>query len=322
MKVSIIMPVYNAAGTLPVTLASIREQSFRDFELVFVDDCSTDASSEVMADFAADSGIHCRIVRQPVNGGVAAARNRGLAAAEGEFVVFVDADDRMTPRQLETAVAKAEGADIVGWDWTLGFEKNGRYMRQADYGTPEEALRNLMCGTMRWNLWMFMYRRSLLVDGGIGFIDGANMGEDMNFTIRAYLHAGKVVQIHESLYIYNAVSTGSISRQFNEDRRREVSANILCVEKAIEASDYAGRLMEYVQFLKLNIKLPLIISDDRANYETWYSWMSESNAYVMDNKALPLRTRLVQLMASRRFWLGLKAYYVLVYRLVYGVIYR
>ena len=159
MKVSVIIPVYNAGKTLQESLDSLRAQTFRDFEVLFVDDCSTDASPALMESFLRESGLTGRILKQEQNGGVAAARNRGLDAAQGEYLAFLDADDRMAENALEVAVAAACGADIVGWDWTLGFEKNGRYMRQADYDTPLQALKNLMGGTMRWNLWLFALRR-------------------------------------------------------------------------------------------------------------------------------------------------------------------
>ena len=324
MKVSVIIPVYNAEGCLPVALESLKSQSFRDFEVVFVDDCSTDGTPAVIEAFKNESGIPCEIVRQEINGGVAAARNKGLSTAEGEYLAFLDADDRMEPEELEVAVTKAEeaDADIVGWDWTLGFEKNGRYMRQADYDSPEQALKNLMGGTMRWNLWLFLVKRKLLIDNDIRFIEGANMGEDMMVMIKAFLKARKVVQIHKPLYRYNAVSQTSLSRQFSEERRREISENLAEAERAIMASAYSVELEEYVNHLKLFLKLPLLISSDKKNYETWFTWFPEANGAAMANKALPFRTRLLQSLATRKLWGCVKLYYLCVYKFVYGIIYR
>ena len=326
MKVSVIMPVYNAARTLPESLESIRQQSFRDFELIFVEDGSTDESVELIEAFAASADFPCHIVSQLRNQGVAAARNRGLAAACGDYIAFVDADDRIEPQALETAVhaldATDGSVDIVGWDWTLGFEKNGRLMRQADYDTPLQALKNLTGGTMRWNLWLFLVRRELLTDNDIHFIDGANMGEDMMLMLKAFSCAKRVIQLHESLYRYNAASPTSLSRQFSPERRAEISANLAEAERYLLAGPYASAMEEYVNHLKLFLKLPLLISNDKENYETWYSWFPETNASAMKNKSLPFRTRLLQGMAARRIWIGLKLYYLLIYKVVYGFIYR
>lgn len=324
MKVSIIMPVYNAAATLQRSLESIKAQTFRDFELVFVDDCSSDGTSDMIRRFVGNSGIACKYVRQEKNGGVAAARNRGLEMAEGDYVAWVDADDLIVPEALEKAVDAAEkcDADIVGWDWTLGFEKSGRYMRQAEYSTPLEALKAMMGGTMRWNLWLFLTRRSLLVEYGIRFIDGANMGEDMMLMLKAFCCSRRVARICEALYCYNAVNTSSISRQFSAARRREVSANVESFAKFLSGTGYAGELKEYVFHLKLFIKLPLIISAERSDYDIWYSWFPDANPYAIANKALPWRTRALQWMAARRMWLGVRLYYFLVYKFVYGIIYR
>lgn len=322
MKVSIIMPVYNAAETLRHSLDSIVTQSFKDFEVVFVNDCSTDGTAVILERFAAGSGVECAILNQPRNSGVAAARNRGLKAAKGEYVAWVDADDVIEPQALERAVSVADGADIVGWDWTLGFGTNGRYMRQADYKSSLDALKALTGGTMRWNLWLFMTRRSLIEENNIRFIPQADMGEDMMFMLKAFAFAGRVVQLHEPLYRYNAVSSGSISRQFSERRRREVEANVTEAEKALMGSEYGVELEKYLHYLKLYIKLPLIMSADKDNYNVWYGWYNESNRYAAANKSLPWRTRAVQWMAAHRLWAGVWLYHVLVYKFVYGVIYR
>ena len=325
MHVSLIIPVYNAETTLEESLRSLSAQRFHDFDVVFVDDGSTDHTPELLQAFAAESGITCRIIRQK-NAGVASARNTGLDAATGDYVGFVDADDRIEPEALEKAVGVLlttdRPIDIVGWDWTLGFEKNGRYMRQVDYDTPLQALKNLMGGTMRWNLWLFLIRRDLIVRQGIRFIDGANMGEDLQFMIRSFCAANHVVQLHAPLYRYNAVSETSLSRQFSDVRRTEIEKNLSEATDAVKVSAYAETLTPYVQYLKLYLKLPLLISDDRSNYDLWYRWWPEANAFAMSNKALPLRTRLLQGMAARRCRLGVKLYYLLVYKVVYGVFFR
>ena len=324
IAVSIIMPVYNAAASLQRSLESIAAQTCRDFELVFVDDCSTDSTPAILEEFSHGSGIPCRIVRQERNKGVASARNAGLAAASGRYLAFVDADDSIEPGALASAMDAAvwEDADIIGWDWTLGFEKNGRYMRQADYDSPLQALKNLMGGTMRWNLWLFAVRRSMVEENGIRFLDGKNMGEDMMFMIKCFLAAGKTSQIHRSLYRYNAVSESSISRRFSEERRDEAGANLAETETAVRESKFAADLEDHIQYLKLFVKLPLLISADRGDYELWYRWYPESNAYAAANKALPARTRFLQQLAAKRCWFAVKAWYILIYKFIYGVIYR
>jgi len=326
--ISVIMPVYNAAGTLKRVLSSLKDQTFKDFEVVFVDDCSTDGSSIILDDFAKTSGISCKIVRQTRNSGVAAARNLGLDSAEGEFVAWLDADDALMPRSLERAIdvarplAPGAPADIVGFDWLLGFEKNSRYMRQADWETPLDALRALCGGTARWNLWLFLLRREFIETESLRFTEGENMGEDMAFMIKAFSRASSAVQLHEALYLYNAVNSSSISKTLSESRRREIEANVHKAILAIEGSGYSKDIIPYIDHLKLYLKLPLLISEDKSDYLLWYSWMQEANHRAFDNKALPLRTRVLQWMASKKLWAGVRFYYIFVYKFVYGVIYR
>ena len=325
MRISLIMPVYNAEATLPRALQSIASQTFRDYEVVFVDDGSTDRTPELLQAFRLVNAISCQIIRQE-NKGVAAARNRGLDSAEGTYLGFIDADDTLEPDALAKAVAAMERngqpVDIVGWDWILGFEKKGRTMRQNDYDTPLQALKNLMGGTMRWNLWLFLVRSELLAHNNIRFIDGANMGEDMQFMIKAFCAAKNVVQCHEALYRYNAVSESSLSRQFSEVRRAEIETNLKEVATAINDSPYAEALAPSINDLKLYLKRPLLVSDDRNNYELWYNWFPEANAYATANKSLPLHIRFLQGMAAQRRWGGVGLYYHLVHQFIYGIVYR
>ena len=322
MKISLIVPVYKAERTLPATLESIRSQSFTDFEAIFVEDAGGDGSLAMLERFCAESGLICKLIRQERNQGAAAARNRALEVAEGEFLAFADADDLLHQDMLKEAAGASENADIVGWDWTYGLSKDGRYMRQADYSTPSEAFHKLTGGAMRWNLWLFLIRRTLAAENGIRFVNGYDLGEDMQFVLRCFMHAGKVVQLHSSLYRWNAVSSTSISRSFAAPKRAQIEANLAEVERRFAASAFCKEMPSAITELKLYLKRPLLISAEKSDYETWYDWFPEVNAHATEGADLPFHTRVLQGMAARRFWFGVRLYYYLIHKLVYGILYR
>ena len=323
MKVSLIIPVYNAEKTLPATLESIRAQQFRDFEVIFSEDAGQDGSLALLETFRAESGLPCKLLRAEKNGGAAAARNRALDVAEGEYLAFADADDLLDPMMLQQAVdAAAAGVDIVGWDWTLGLTHDGRYMRQADFSTPEQALLALTGGAARWNLWLFLVRRALVEEAGIRFVEGADIGEDMQFILRTFLRAKQVVQLHTSLYRYNAVSSTSISRGFTPEKRVQVETNLAAFARDFAASDFGRARPELLDDLKLYLKRPLLISPRRSDYETWYDWFPEANRRATAAADLPRHTRILQGMAARRCWAGVRLYYRIVHQLMYKVLYR
>jgi glycosyltransferase involved in cell wall biosynthesis len=99
--VSVITPVYNAARWLPETIASVQAQTLTDWELILVDDGSTDESVAI-AEKAAKEDSRIRSLRMPANGGPGAARNMALDAAQGRFIAFIDADDLWLPEKLST----------------------------------------------------------------------------------------------------------------------------------------------------------------------------------------------------------------------------
>lgn len=99
-RVSVIIPVYNRASLLPRTLDSVIAQAFRDWEIVLVDDGSTDSTAEVADAYARKLGDRLMYIRQE-NRGAGAARNRGIDVCRGRFVAFLDSDDEFRPRKLE-----------------------------------------------------------------------------------------------------------------------------------------------------------------------------------------------------------------------------
>lgn len=110
-KVSVIMPAYNAAGFISAAIASVRAQTLADWELIIVDDCSSDETC-ACALAAAGADPRIRLISADHNGGVARARNLGNRHAQGEWIAVLDADDLFEPERLETLVRLAEAAGL------------------------------------------------------------------------------------------------------------------------------------------------------------------------------------------------------------------
>ena len=117
--ISVIIPAYNAERTIQETIESVQKQTFTDFEIVIVDDGSTDRTFDIIQKIA-DPRIRCFSYE---NGGVAAARNRGISNAKGEFISFIDADDMWTPDKLKLQLAALQNNSEAGvaYSWTCYF---------------------------------------------------------------------------------------------------------------------------------------------------------------------------------------------------------
>lgn len=308
IRLSIIIPVFNAEATLESMLKSLSGQLTQQTEVVFIDDGSTDASPSLLDAFATQWRDKCKVIHQD-NAGVAAARNHGIQLAKGDYLLFLDADDKIVENAIEIILGQCQtGADIIGWDWILETNGKRRFMRQPDFFTPKDALENLLGGTMKWNLWLFCVKRDFVEASGFECLSGADMGEDMGFMLKAFACAKQVIQIHQPLYCYNASNPASISLQLNERRRVEVTRNLDSVVSFLETTPYAEICNEYLPHLKLLIKRPLLIGFSLDNYRLWHQWMSEANPYATKNKELPSRVRILQGMAVKRLWIGVWLY--------------
>ena len=133
-------------------------------------------------------------------------------------------------------------------------------------------------------------------------MDGADLGEDMQFMLRAFMKAERVVQLHASLYRWNAENTSSISRSFAPAKRAQIETNLAEVELAFAHSAFSVEAPNAMTELKLYLKRPLLISADKKDYETWYNWFPETNAHATEGEDLPRHTRILQGMAARRCW--------------------
>lgn len=324
--ISIIIPVYNASAVIQRCLESINRQNYRKLEILFVDDCCTDDSMDKLNDFLRQNitDLKIKCIHHEHNRGVAAARNTGLDNATGEYIYYLDADDFMEDNAIELMYREAERcqADITGCEWYLSFLKNERHMVQADANNGDELFVKMSRGVIRWNLWLFLVRRSLYEQNSIRFIEGMNMGEDMMVMMKLALCSGKTVIMHTPLYHYVQTKSDSLTKTWSKGYQRQIDANVNEVENYIRINKNDNSLKTELDYLKLNIKLPLLISLSNSDYEKWQNWFSEANKNIMGNKDISLRTRLLQLAASKHLYGLIKLYNLVVIKFVYGILYK
>lgn len=163
--ISIIVPVYNVVQYLETCVRSVQHQTYASWELLLVDDASTDGSAELCDELAAgDSRIK---VIHGSHYGPGPARNKGLAAARGEFVYFIDSDDWIEPDTLETLLEKMYDcdADVVGCGVFFDYPTHSKvvsYVKSDCVWTCDEALQMIISGRLPSYLWMLLWRRSVI----------------------------------------------------------------------------------------------------------------------------------------------------------------
>lgn len=218
-KVSIIVPVYKAEKVLSRCVDSILAQSFKDWELILVDDGSPDGSGVLCDKYAntikPSNHQTIRTIHKQ-NGGVSSARNIGLEHATGKYITFVDADDYIQPDFLEK-MAAATPADLV----VCGFKNIG-----PESFTPNDESLNLTedCKAVEKLIdipyytdapWCKFFRRQIIVDNNLQFDRGLRLSEDTLFCYKYLSHCKTVNTISCQLYVYDGVWGGDSKYQLS-----------------------------------------------------------------------------------------------------------
>ena len=144
--VSIVVPVYNAERFLPETIGLVQKQTYRDWELILVDDCSSDNGAAIVRQYAKDD-TRIRLIQQEVNAGAARSRNLGISQANGRYLCFLDADDIWTSQKLEKELAymKEKKAAFVFTGYEFADAKGeglGKIVHVPETISYEQALKN------------------------------------------------------------------------------------------------------------------------------------------------------------------------------------
>ena len=222
--ISVIIPVYNTKQYLVDCLSSILSQTYSDLEILFVDDGSTDGSGELLDSFASmDKRI--RVIHQP-NGGVCAARNRGIEEATGEYLSFIDSDDTLEPDVYEVLMGLIGeyGVQIAHCSYnrvTNGVVKNVGNTGKIIPQTSEEALQCLLTGKyFVGSCWTKLYVKALFTD--VRFPIGVRTNEDMLVNFQVFSRAEGTVFADVCKYNYLTSETSSCVRTPQRKRAEDL----------------------------------------------------------------------------------------------------
>ncbi len=218
MLVSVIIPVYNVEKYLCECIDSVLAQDYRELEIILVDDGATDSSSAICDNYAkADERI---TVYHIENSGLSGARNYGTKMAHGEFIQYLDSDDKLTEGAISSSVAKIEDqtdaviARIVEWNPEAQLYKAEPFSFKDEYVenlSGEDAFANLMNKSSRpiWSAWRPLFRRSVWVEGGFEFTPHL-LSEDLDIMPHFYRKCRRIAVSDRENVLYRVAREGSI----------------------------------------------------------------------------------------------------------------
>lgn len=298
--VSIIVPVFNSAAYLQKSLDSILAQSFRDFELILVDDGSTDQSGAIVDRYAErDERI---TVFHKTNSGVSRTRNYGLSRASGEFVTFIDSDDFLSKDFLAKLLElMTPETDFCFGNLEMLTDKGDFVYQEFEPGKDkQETLSNLFsCG------WMcsagVLFRRSFLQDNHLSYPEHINYTEDVWLLARAVFYSRSIAKTQLALYQYNRLNSDSITHQSNNpEAERKRLASMAETITFLQENDAFGSCRDACYWRILVWKSWMALRPDR--YDEFNASFPEANAYIGSNPFLSGKMKILLWLIAHRFY--------------------
>ncbi len=204
-KVSIIVPIYNVERYLRRCLDSIAEQTYKNIEVLLVDDCSTDHSADIARVYTEKYPEYFHFIQREKNGGLSAARNSGIQRATGEWLTFIDSDDWVTKDYVEIlyGTARRDMTDIVANDSRyLYYEKKGMRIDDSSGNITTDSSHGKKIAGIRFSATSRLIKKALLQQSRILFPEDIWRCEDISVMVPLYTMTDQISVIHTPTYYY------------------------------------------------------------------------------------------------------------------------
>lgn len=309
--VSIIIPVYNVENYIKTCLESVIDQTYRNIEVIVVDDGTPDHSG-VIADEYAEKDHRINVVHKS-NGGVASARNEGIRRAKGEFILFIDPDDWIATDHVEFLLKLQERDNADMCISTLLFTKKNEKQPEHIYIktiSGEDASALLLSPNTYVGSYGKLYRREWLLKNGILQNESIYSGEGLNFTVKAAQYANKVTISNKKIYYYRRNVAKSATTRFDLKMisNNEYSLNVIKEEaiKKNERFEVMWKLFRTHLFISgiVAIETYSTKSEYLTEYTYWMNTIKQDRRELVMSNLVPLKSK-IRIMAASffpRFW--------------------
>lgn len=296
MKISVVVPLYNVGSYVLRCLNSIINQTLVEgVECIIVNDCSTDKSLEIvnlrLSNYVGPISFH--ILHHEKNRGLAAARNTGLQAATGEYIIFIDSDDYCELTMLEEMYNKAvvDNADIIVADFYETYQQSDSYRIQTNFKSLEDYLENVISGNSIAALWNKLIKRSLFSSNNIRWVEGLNVGEDYYSATRICLCAKKITAIPKAYVHYVRYNENSYTKNMNKRTFEDVMTVIEYVISYFQQRNVYKKYETFFMYRKILLKRDMIFISSGKLQKQWIYLYPEATPYIMSCSMLTLYSR-------------------------------
>ena len=224
-KVSICVPIYNTEKYIEKCVISLFEQTYPNIEFIFVDDKSPDNSILILKQLIKKyhKEKETIIISHEKNRGLAAARNSGVEACSGDFIMHVDSDDYLEKNTVELAIQKQKenDADIVSFGFIIEYPQYKTKSYPPIFRTGTDMCKQLVKREVNMNLCGRLYKTSLYKDNKVSAKEGIDMGEDYQVAPILAFYAKNVASLQIALYHYNCLNPNSFCYSFSPQKQEQ-----------------------------------------------------------------------------------------------------
>lgn len=296
-SIAVIVTLYNASQYLPQCIDNILSQTFQDFELLLINDGSTDNSREICDEYAKkDKRIK---VFHEKHRGVAHARQVGIDNATGKYLLYIDADDIIAPTILQDLYDNAEedNAEIVICDYTELTHSGEIYKPQKPSSNSGVSLFNdIMNGKLYGALWNKMIKTECIKRSLVKFPEELTMREDLVFLSKLLPHINTVAYVPKALYGYDRRNTSSLTNNYLNESSHYFHQEVLWNKHIIDNSELPLQIIEnrldyYHQLAYISLKSNLFSKEEWLSYFIPYtsSLINRGNGYKKSLVTLGLK---------------------------------